>query len=475
MHPARAGGGGGAAAHPTAPAREEEIVRQLEFYFGDDNYAKDDYLRSLADAEGWVELQAVCDFRQMQKLGAGPEHVKYALRCLPFGSRVVELDSGRGRLIRRRPFMQRLARQVEFYLSDANWPTDQHMQQRAALHGGAFPLNELVGFRLMRTMFDREGVAGDVRVRTECVLDALERWPAEGVELSPDCAGVLPAPTDTCVKQLVEQYFSDANLAYDEYMRELLAESHDGFVAISELMRWPRMHTMIGGKDVAAVATMISGSSVLEVSADGAHVRRAGGHVHEDVHEQSPAGIPSQSVPPSPQDCKFGFACTRLDCSFLHRSGRRIDATSAGGSSVHGLVPCSAPRQNCKFGFKCKRPDCTYVHPAGREIDSAVGTKLGNTPARWFLMPALDPRNSFSVLQFNILADYLCMTPQHGYAPRTHRVWSYRQRLLYSLLNESSVSVVASAPLIVAVSACVIHDLLNVCPGISHLLARSPT
>ena len=57
---------------------------------------------------------------------------------------MVELDSARGRLIRRRSIESRLVGQIAYYLSDRNWPRDLHMQQRAEAHGGFFPLCELI-------------------------------------------------------------------------------------------------------------------------------------------------------------------------------------------------------------------------------------------------------------------------------------------------------------------------------------------
>ena len=40
-------------------------------------------------------------------------------------------------------------RQVEYYFSADNWPSDRHMQARAQAHGGYFPLGELVRFAKM--------------------------------------------------------------------------------------------------------------------------------------------------------------------------------------------------------------------------------------------------------------------------------------------------------------------------------------
>ena len=69
------------------------MLGQLEFYFSDANFSSDTYLRSLADASGWVPLNTVCGFKMMRNMGATPSRLVDALRATP--SLIVELDSVR--------------------------------------------------------------------------------------------------------------------------------------------------------------------------------------------------------------------------------------------------------------------------------------------------------------------------------------------------------------------------------------------
>lgn len=47
---------------------KKAIRKQVEYYFGDSNWAKDEYLRSLADAEGYVALENIMDFKLLKQI-----------------------------------------------------------------------------------------------------------------------------------------------------------------------------------------------------------------------------------------------------------------------------------------------------------------------------------------------------------------------------------------------------------------------
>ena len=56
----------------SAAADQEAAARaQIEYYFSYANYSRDEYLRSLADAEGYVALDALQDFPKLHKLTQG--------------------------------------------------------------------------------------------------------------------------------------------------------------------------------------------------------------------------------------------------------------------------------------------------------------------------------------------------------------------------------------------------------------------
>ena len=56
----------------SAAADQEAAARaQIEYYFSYANYSRDEYLRSLADADGYVALDALQDFPKLHKLTQG--------------------------------------------------------------------------------------------------------------------------------------------------------------------------------------------------------------------------------------------------------------------------------------------------------------------------------------------------------------------------------------------------------------------
>ncbi|CAA0812442.1 La-related protein 1B [Striga hermonthica] len=70
------------------------IVKQIDYYFSDDNLAKDNYLRSKMDDQGWVPITLIASFHRVEQL---TKNVKVILDALKH-STVVELQ---GEKIRR--------------------------------------------------------------------------------------------------------------------------------------------------------------------------------------------------------------------------------------------------------------------------------------------------------------------------------------------------------------------------------------
>lgn len=71
------------------------ILKQIEYYFSDDNLVKDNYLRSNMDEEGWVPVTLIAGFRRVQNLTSDIQLILSSLR----DSTVVEVQ---GETIRRR-------------------------------------------------------------------------------------------------------------------------------------------------------------------------------------------------------------------------------------------------------------------------------------------------------------------------------------------------------------------------------------
>ncbi|GER33986.1 hypothetical protein STAS_10168 [Striga asiatica] len=71
------------------------IVKQIDFYFSDDNLVKDNYLRSNMDDQGWVPIALIASFRRVQQLTKDIPVILDSLRY----STVVEVQ---GEKVRRR-------------------------------------------------------------------------------------------------------------------------------------------------------------------------------------------------------------------------------------------------------------------------------------------------------------------------------------------------------------------------------------
>ncbi|XP_075484213.1 la-related protein 1A-like [Primulina tabacum] len=82
---------------PPSPtiALKANIVRQIEYYFSDQNLRMDNYLISLMDGQGWVQISAIADFPRVKRMTAEIPFILDALQA----SETIEVQ---GEKIRRR-------------------------------------------------------------------------------------------------------------------------------------------------------------------------------------------------------------------------------------------------------------------------------------------------------------------------------------------------------------------------------------
>lgn len=74
----------------------DNIVKQIEYYFSDENLPHDYYLISLMDDQGWVPISTVAKFKRVERMCTD---IPFILDSLLFGSRLVEVQ---GNKIRKR-------------------------------------------------------------------------------------------------------------------------------------------------------------------------------------------------------------------------------------------------------------------------------------------------------------------------------------------------------------------------------------
>jgi len=104
--------------------RETQVRNQLEFYFSTANLGSDEYLRSLMDCEGWVELGQLIKFPRLKSLGVS---IPMAAALLA-DSTVVEVSSD-GRRVRQ---SNAILREVFHTAPKERPPTDAQKHGMAA-------------------------------------------------------------------------------------------------------------------------------------------------------------------------------------------------------------------------------------------------------------------------------------------------------------------------------------------------------
>ncbi|KAL3653288.1 hypothetical protein CASFOL_002969 [Castilleja foliolosa] len=82
---------------PPSPmlALRANIIKQIEYYFSDQNLETDLYLRSLMDSEGWIPISTIADFKRVKRMNAELPFILEALQA----SETIEVQ---GEKVRRR-------------------------------------------------------------------------------------------------------------------------------------------------------------------------------------------------------------------------------------------------------------------------------------------------------------------------------------------------------------------------------------
>lgn len=63
------------------PDLPHRIVNQMEYYFSKENLVHDTYLRRQMDAQGWVSLDVVANFRLMRRMTNDIQFIKDSIRA----------------------------------------------------------------------------------------------------------------------------------------------------------------------------------------------------------------------------------------------------------------------------------------------------------------------------------------------------------------------------------------------------------
>jgi len=81
------------------------------------------------------------------------------------------------------------------------------------------------------------------------------------------------ADVATQIREQIEFYFSDSNWRRDKHLRKVADAAKDGFVPVSELLKFNRLNALT--TDAAAVVDALKGSDAVVVGEDGLGVKRA--------------------------------------------------------------------------------------------------------------------------------------------------------------------------------------------------------
>lgn len=82
---------------PETLALRANIVKQIEYYFSDENLQNDHYLLSLMDDQGWVPISTIADFKRVKRMSTDIPFILDALQI----SNAVEVQGDKNKQVRR--------------------------------------------------------------------------------------------------------------------------------------------------------------------------------------------------------------------------------------------------------------------------------------------------------------------------------------------------------------------------------------
>lgn len=108
---------------PETLALRANIVKQIEYYFSDENLQKDPYLQSLMDDQGWVSIHRIADFNRVKKMTT---NIPFILEALQSSSSIEVQDEK----IRRRNDWSRWIPAVSVHISQNSQMAEVHPPPR---------------------------------------------------------------------------------------------------------------------------------------------------------------------------------------------------------------------------------------------------------------------------------------------------------------------------------------------------------
>nr|GMD71416.1 la-related protein 1A [Ipomoea batatas] len=103
------------------------IIKQIEYYFSDENLQSDHYLRSLMDDQGWVPISTIADFKRVKSMSTDIPFILDALQA----SSTIEVQ---GNKVRRRDEWVKWVRTTADQKSSPPVPTPQEQSGEKVVH-----------------------------------------------------------------------------------------------------------------------------------------------------------------------------------------------------------------------------------------------------------------------------------------------------------------------------------------------------
>lgn len=167
--------------------REQLVAKQVEFYFSDDNYSKDKYLREQEGDDGWIAVGTIFAFPKLIKLCESCSGTIATFVSLLRNSSIVEVSPD-GLWLRKKKtavpvqpvvastpnYLRIMTDLIQFYFGDMNYPMDKILRASAEKHPQSFVLlQEFCEFPRMKILIS-EMAKNNVVFSIPTLLNALK-------------------------------------------------------------------------------------------------------------------------------------------------------------------------------------------------------------------------------------------------------------------------------------------------------------
>jgi mRNA deadenylase 3'-5' endonuclease subunit Ccr4 len=312
-----------------------------------------------------------------------------------------------------------VAKQVDYLFSDEFLENDKGLQQSMKKNNGSVQISILIVFKQINALMKNIATKEDkLDYLIECIRKHSKNAIIENNEKT-----VRPLNTEEKILVKMNEIFSDKIYSTNSFLKELASHDDEGFIDLEILFKEPELKKLSSKIDEVKIHETLSKSQIFSVDKTGKRVKKnffkSKLSISQDVEFLEKINF------------IFGDANYPFDLELIKKAQER-----------NGFVPIEdvikdyniqyenkSVKELCEILSKSKVVKCHFEFPwiqRRHKIDSRK-VILSGVNANTFKFNHINEDKCFTVMQYNILADYLC---HFDYAAPQSKLWENRRIII---------------------------------------------